>query len=244
MNIPKLGEFKYPYPGKCHVESNLKEKKGLLIEIEGLDGSGKSSQLKMIEEKLKKKYSKIYVGNFIHSEYIRDILLRTKYENCDEYTFTFMYLMGLTNFYNYEVAKKLSEGYIVVLDRYIDTIRSKALVKNIDKEWLDNILSIYRKPDISIFIDVPPNICLERKKKDNKILSFWECGCEIGDDSLRFEYNSKLYENNFIEHQKKMRKIFIDDYNSKFIIDGTKDKNEVNNDIMNIIDDKIGELYE
>ena len=41
-----------------------------------------------------------------------------------------------------------------------------------------------------------------------------------------------------------MRKIFIDEYNSKFIIDGTKDKNEVNNDIMNIIDDKIGELYE
>ena len=47
--------------------------------------------------------------------------------------------MGLTNFYNYEVVKKLSEGYIVVLDRYIDTIRSKALVKNIDNEWLDNI---------------------------------------------------------------------------------------------------------
>ena len=189
MDIPKLGEFRYPYPGNSYIKSNLKEKKGLIIEIEGLDGSGKSSQLKMIERKLKEKYSKVYVGNFIHSDFIKDILLRTKYENCDEYTFTFMYLMGLTNFFNCEIAEKLNDGYIVVLDRYIDTIKSKALIKNIDNKWLNNILSIYRKPDINIFIDTLPNICLERKKKDNEKLSFWECGCEVEDDSLRFEYN-------------------------------------------------------
>jgi len=244
MDIPKLGEFKYPYPGKSYIKSNLKEEKGIIIEIEGLDGSGKSSQLKLIEKKLKEKYSKVYVGNFIHSEFIKDILLRTKYENCDEYTFTFMYLMGLTNFYNQEIVKKLNEGYIVVLDRYIDTIKSKALIKNINIDWLNKVLSIYRKPDISIFIDVPPNICLERKKKDNEKLSFWECGCEVEDDSLRFEYNSELYEKNFIKHQEKMRKIFIDNYNPDSIIDGSRSIEEVNDDIMKVVNSKIGELYE
>ncbi len=244
MDIPKLGEFRYPYPGNSYIKSNLKEKKGLIIEIEGLDGSGKSSQLKMIERKLKEKYSKVYVGNFIHSDFIKDILLRTKYENCDEYTFTFMYLMGLTNFFNCEIAEKLNDGYIVVLDRYIDTIKSKALIKNIDNKWLNNILSIYRKPDINIFIDTLPNICLERKKKDNEKLSFWECGCEVEDDSLRFEYNSELYEKNFIKHQEKMRKIFIDNCNSDYIINGLQSIEKVNDDIMKIIDNKIGELYE
>lgn len=241
MPVPKLGEYKYPYPKNPRRISNLDEKKGFLIEIEGLDGSGKSTQLKLLENKLKRKFSKIFVGNFIHSEYIKDILLKTKYENCDEYTFTLMYIMGLTNFINEEVADKLRDGYIVILDRYIDTIKTKGLVRNVNPKWLKNLLSIYRKPDVNIFIDVDPLICLNRKKQDNNILSYWECGCELADDNLRMGYDKSKYEKNFIVHQSNIRDIIKNDKDFRYIVDGTKDKEKVSEEIYDIILKKMGE---
>lgn len=244
--VPKMGEYIYPYPLNPPRISNTMPKGGILIELEGLDGAGKSSQLKYIYEKLSKRYPKVYVGNFINYEYIRDILLKTKYENSDEYTFTLMYTMGLANYFNTEVSKRLEEGYIVVLDRYIDTIISKALVRNVDRDWVESLLSIFRKPDINIFIDTRPEICLERKKNNTEILSYWECGCAvINDEENRFHYDCEKYEKCFLIHQSKIRNIFLNEIlNERFIVNGEEDINVVNSEIMAHIERRIGNINE
>lgn len=56
-DIPKLGEFRYPYPKNppTYTDETIK---GYIIEIEGLDGSGKSSQTKALVENLKNIYEK------------------------------------------------------------------------------------------------------------------------------------------------------------------------------------------
>lgn len=162
-DIPKLGEFRYPYPKNppTYTDETIK---GYIIEIEGLDGSGKSSQTKALVENLKNIYEKVYYVNFIHSEYIKDILLKTKWENCDLNTFSFMYFMGLSNTYYREILPKLRQEYIVVLDRYIYTIISKNVVFNSsNEEWVENCSKIFRKPDLKIFIDTSVEECLKRK---------------------------------------------------------------------------------
>lgn len=164
-NIPKLGEFRYPYPKNKPTKIDITHD-GCIIELEGLDGSGKSSQVKKLVQNLQENYDKVFYVNFIHSEFIRDILLKTKWENCDINTFSLMYLMGLSNTYYREIVPKLKAGYIVVLDRYIYTIISKNIVSNEikDDSWINNCLEIFRKPDIKIFIDTPTEECLKRKK--------------------------------------------------------------------------------
>ena len=123
---------------------------------------------------LKRKYDKVYYTNFIHSEFIKDILLKTKWENCDINTFSLMYLMGLSNTYYREIVPKLKEEYIVVLDRYIYTIISKNIVSSEVKndKWINKCLEIFRRPDIKIFIDTSIDECLKRKNHEDKIILF------------------------------------------------------------------------
>lgn len=243
-DVPKLGEFKYPYPKNKPTivdGTNL----GLIIEIEGLDGSGKSSQTKELVNKLKSKYKKVFYVNFIHSEYIKDILLKTKWENCDINTFTFMYLMGLSNTYYREILPKLKENYIVVLDRYIYTIISKNVVnKNqFNDYWVRQCSKIFREPDIKIYIDTSTEECLKRKKKDNKYLSYWECGGNIFyNDEIRLKYDEEVYSKNFLKYQNKIKNIFYkyaDVEKDWHVIDGNQTKEIVNNKIWEIVEMKI-----
>ena len=204
-----------------------------------MDGSGKSSQVKILTEKLAKEYKKVIYINFIHSEYLRNILLKTKWENSDIYTFTFMYMMGLSNVYHREIVPKLKEGYIVLLDRYIYTIISKALVeKKVNEAWIRGCLSIFKEPNMKFFIDTPVDICLERKKKDNKFLSYWECGGNIFDvDNMRKEYNQNIFDNKFLEYQSIIQEIYMRFINKDewVVINGNNSFEKINEEIYKSI---------
>lgn len=245
-DVPKLGEFKYPYP-KNRPTDIYETNKGIIIEIEGLDGSGKSTQTKMLIEKLKEKNEKVFNVNFIHSEYLREILLKTKWENCDKNTFIFMYMMGLSYTYYREIIPKLRENYIIVLDRYIYTIISKYLAYSDDfnDEWIKKCLSIFRKPDVKIYINTPIDECLKRKQKENDYLSYWECGSNIFySEILRQKYDSEIYSKNFLKYQSKINKIFLMYVNNEqnwIEVNGNMKKEELSQKIFEYTKKKIEE---
>ena len=166
--------------------------KGLLIAIEGLDGSGKSTLTKMLVKKLSKNYD-VVSFNFIHSEYLKNQLLLTKLENCDPYTFLYMYLSGLSFVYWNYIIPHLKMNKIVILDRYVHTVMLKGLVQGLSKKYIEPILVPFRTADIKIFLDTSVELCLLRKLKKGK-LTYWECGgntCQINGDYLRLGYNEK-----------------------------------------------------
>ncbi len=245
-DVPKLGEFKYPYP-KNEPTIVDQTSLGIIIEIEGLDGSGKSSQTKELVKKLKNKYQKVFYVNFIHSEYIKDILLKTKWENCDINTFTLMYFMGLSNTYYRDILPKLKENYIVVLDRYIYTIISKNVVNDnlFNDYWVKECSKIFRQPDIKVYIDTSTDECLKRKKKDNSYLSYWECGGNVFySESIRMKYDDKIYSENFLKYQNKIKNIFYryiykeKDWN---VVNGNETKEKVNDVIWKVVERKLKE---
>ena len=218
MSHPQLGEYRYPYPAVKNHKSKLFTKNGMIISVEGLDGAGKSTFVKQLEERLCKE-NKVYTGNFIHSPWLKDSLLQFKYNNCDEYSFTLLYTMALSRFFTEEIAPKLDEGYVVVLDRYILTIFSKGVVRGVDDKWLRGVLSVFREADVQIFIDTDMDLCLKRKCSSDKILSYWECGCMLSkDDSLRMGYDAAKYKENFILYQKSIREILISEMNPSCIV--------------------------
>lgn len=196
---------------------------------------------------LKEKYDRVFYTNFIHSEFIKDILLKTKWENCDINTFSLMYLMGLSNTYYREIVPKLKEQYIVVLDRYIYTIISKNIVSNEIKndKWINSCLEIFRKPDIKIYIDTSISECLKRKKENTQYLSYWECGGNIFyDESLRQAYDENRYSENFLKYQTKIQEIYkkyIKKEEDWLIIDGNNSKENISKQMLKVVIDKIEE---
>ena len=152
--------------------------KGTLISFEGIDGSGKSTQIKLIKEYLKKKKKKVLFtrepGGTVEAEFIRKLLLsKNKKIKFDKKTEILLLLAA-----RYEHFKKLIEpamfnGRVIICDRFIDsTLAYQCTGDNDLKDFyfkISNPLINKLEPNLTILLDISPNKALERinKRKNN-----------------------------------------------------------------------------
>lgn len=141
----------------------------LFIAIEGIDGSGKSSQAKLLAKKLEDAGHKVYATFEPTNEYIGSILrdiLRGK-RKADHRTIAGLFLADrLDHLLNedYGVVKKLSDGYTVVTDRYYFSSYAYHGI-HMDMDWVINANAMCAhilKPAVNIFIDVSPETAMQR----------------------------------------------------------------------------------
>ena len=201
---PDLGTFKWPYPKVPPQQSFIGvETTSSLIVVEGLDGSGKSTFSKKLAKAFNDADKDVVVGNFIQQDYIKEILLKTKYENVEPYSFMLMYALGLVHFFSSTVMPALLNNKIVILDRYCYTVLTKGAVHGINIEWLKDVLRILRNPDQIVYMDTPVETCFQRKTKTERILSYWECGCDLFGEKhgAREKYCEELYKESFLKYQ-------------------------------------------
>lgn len=246
-DTPELGDFVKPYPKNppCNNFKDLKYN-GKLIVFEGLDGSGKSTQTKLLKKYLEQNGVNVYLYNFIGSEFIKPYLLKMKWENCDPYTTSLIYAMGLSELINRKVIPKLKQGSVVILDRYINTIKTKATIRGVPISWTKSVFKYLPIPDCYIYLDTPEKTCLKRKVEKDKNFSYWECGVDVlGEDSIdRFNHSEYAFRKYFLEYQRKIGEIYksIKKETLSININGNDDveivhKNIIKN-LMKILGDK------
>ncbi|MFC1806752.1 dTMP kinase [Candidatus Omnitrophota bacterium] len=147
-----------------------KLKKGIFITFEGTEGSGKSTQSKMLTAFLKKKGFKVAhiwdPGSTSLGESVRDILLNSK-DNFSYTSETLLYLAARAQLAEEKILPALKDGSIVICDRFIDaTISYQGYGLGIDVKEIERmnkfVISPIREPDLTIFLEV--DICkgLER----------------------------------------------------------------------------------
>lgn len=144
-------------------------KKNVFIALEGIDGSGKSSQAKTLAERLTTAGHKVYAtfeptDSFIGS-IIRNILRGNM--KADERVIAGLFVADRLNHLLNEtdgLLKKLQEGYTVITDRYY--LSSYAYNgTHIDMDWVmqaNSMSAQILRPDVNIFIDVPPAVSMQR----------------------------------------------------------------------------------
>ncbi|WP_293879450.1 dTMP kinase [Sphingobacterium sp. UBA1498] len=201
----------------------------LFIVFEGIDGSGKSTQAKLLKEKLVKEGHKIYstfeptdspIGSLIRNIFNRRIISDNRAIAALFVADRIDHLLNPVN----GILKKLEEGYTVVCDRYYFSSYAYH-ADDIDLEWLVEANSISQnllKPDINIYIDVLPEVSMERLNKDRSSLEIFE-----NLENLK-KVRSKYYE--AFDHLKDVENVSI--------IDGSRSIEEVSGDIF----DKVKEL--
>jgi len=142
---------------------------GKLIVIEGLDGSGKSTQIKLIKEELEKMGKKVYVTaeptTYETGAYLRRILSESLEK--DMYLQAALFLADRVEHNTHPefgIKKYIDDGYIVLCDRYyFSTFAYQGTA--CDMDWVMKINLECRqilKPDLCIFIDVNPDTCKKR----------------------------------------------------------------------------------
>jgi dTMP kinase len=206
-------------------------KKNFFIALEGLDGSGKSTQIKLLAEKLKGQGLKIYTTaeptNSRIGHIIKDIF-KHKME-ADHRTIAALYaadrLDHLTN--NTDgILKKMEEGYTVITDRYYFSSYAYHGT-HMDINWVitaNSLSADLLRPDLNIYIDISPEESMRRLNK--------------GRDSI------ELYES--IENLKNVKDKYFEAFEilrgreNVSVVNGNRPKKEISNEIWNEVSKLVG----
>jgi dTMP kinase len=148
-------------------------KKGLFISIEGLDGSGKTTQVKHIQEYLHSKNIKTLLlrepGGTKIGEKVRDILLDARNTEMDSVAEMLLYASSRAQIMAEKVIPALEDGIAVICDRFIDSsIAYQGYGRQLDINEVYNVnFTAVRHilPDITFFLDQHPDTSLRRRKE-------------------------------------------------------------------------------
>ena len=144
--------------------------KGLFITFEGAEGSGKSTQIKLLEDYLKKKGKRVLVlrepGSTKFSEDLRRVLLDKKNGFLSEKTELLLYLAARAQLVKEKIIPALREKKIVLCDRFQDsTLVYQGYGLGLDRkviELLGRFVSEGARPDLTFLLDIPAQAGLRR----------------------------------------------------------------------------------
>ena len=153
-------------------------KKGFFIVFEGIEGSGKSYQAKILYNKLKKLNKKVILtrepGGTKSAEIIRKIILKDYFEKnkkikFDKYTDTLLYLASRNEHVKNKIRPALKQGNIVICDRFIDStyayqVEGKKVKNDFIKKIHNQIIGNLR-PNLTIVLKVQQKSFVRRLQK-------------------------------------------------------------------------------
>jgi dTMP kinase len=182
--------------------------RGKFVTIEGCEGSGKSTQLRLLAEKLDElKIDYLMTrepGGSEIAEQIRTIILDGKNTAmCDECE-ALLYAAARVQHLKEIVKPALDRGTLVICDRYVhSSLAYQGIARGLGEEFVNTINSYALEkfsPDLTIFLDISPKDAFERKHgadKDDRM------------EQLGLEFHSKVYQGylQIADKKPKMTKI-------------------------------------
>lgn len=199
---------------KHHLSFDIEFKKnpypGLFIALEGIDASGKSTQVIRIKEKLEEKGREVTIKNPFEGEigkFIRKILS----EESKVPTITLQYLISANRqVQQLEIIEELKKGKYVIIDRYIWSAVAYGIfdkgVNDIEKtsQWLlveQSILSMYHQflmPNYNFYLDISPEVAVKRLAQMKKAYEMYEDEDKIKKIAEIYDWLIKQYPDQFI----------------------------------------------
>jgi len=163
-------------------------KKGIFIVVEGLDGSGKTTQAGLLAKKLSKNYNVILTAEPSRGKigtFIREGCL---YENKRLPTEAEALLFAADRIEHMQTELKpaLDEGKIVICDRYVYSSLAYQGSAGLSLDWIKTINARALQPDFSVFIDCPPELVLSRLRRKKSVMETLNTQRKVRDVYLKF----------------------------------------------------------
>src|SRR2546425_12835214 len=153
---------------------------GRLIAVEGLDGSGKSTQIYLLKRWLELKGLKVFFSEWNSSALVKSATSKgKKRELLTPTTFSLIHATDFADRYERQLVPLLRAGYIVLCDRYIFTAFARDVVRGCRPEWVRGIYSFAALPDLTFFFKADLEVSLHRILDGRPQLKYFEAGMDL-----------------------------------------------------------------
>lgn len=153
---------------------------GRLIAVEGLDGSGKSTQVHLLQKWLEQQGCKVFFSEWNSSALVKTATSRGKKENLlTATTFSLIHATDFADRYERQLLPLLRAGYIVLCDRYAFTAFARDVVRGVPPDWVRGVYSFAAMPDITFFFKAHLEVSLTRILDNRPVLKFHEAGMDL-----------------------------------------------------------------
>jgi len=207
---------------------------GKLIAVEGLDGSGKSTQIYLVKRWLELQGSRVYFTEWNSSVLVKKATSKGKKRQLlTPTTFSLIHATDFADRYERQVLPLLRAGFIVLADRYIYTALARDSVRGLNRDWVEKLYSFAVPPDLTFYFELPLEVSLARILDGRPSLKYHEAGLDMG-------WSTDPYES-FRIFQGKVSNVYSE-LKQKYhftVIDATRDIHDQQTEVRRIISEAI-----
>jgi dTMP kinase len=154
---------------------------GRLIAAEGLDGSGKSTQLQLLEFWLRAEGYEVVLTEWKSSKLIKRALKAGKQEgSMDPMLLSILHAADLAEIHERDIVPALQRGAIVLADRYVYTALARDLARGANGTWIKDVYRFAVRPDLAIYFHISADQSLERILSNHPRLKYYQAGMDMG----------------------------------------------------------------
>ncbi|MFM8357083.1 MAG: dTMP kinase [Verrucomicrobiota bacterium] len=172
---------------------------GRLIAVEGLDGSGKSTQIYLLKRWLEMQGLKVFFSEWNSSALVKSATSKGKKQNLlTPTTFSLIHATDFADRYERQLVPLLKAGYLVLCDRYIFTAFARDVVRGCRSEWVRGVYGFAALPDLTFLFKASLEVSLNRILDNRPTLKHHEAGMDLGLSSDPYEsfriFQSRIFE--------------------------------------------------
>jgi len=157
---------------------------GKLIAVEGTDGVGRSTQIRLLREWLVVQGYGVIETGWTRSELMQPTIDLAKASNTlNKLTFVLLYATDFADRLEKEIIPALKAGFIVLSDRYIYTALARAGVRGVDRQWIRHLYGFGIAPHLVFYLKIDEKTLI-RRVLQSRGMDYWESGMDLklGDD--------------------------------------------------------------
>jgi dTMP kinase len=186
---------------------------GKLIVVEGIDGSGKTTQLGLLAKWLEAAGHRVSVTEWNSSRLVKAATKAGKKKNAlTPMTFSLLHATDFADRLLYKIVPPLKAGMIVLADRYAYTAFARDTARGVHPRWVRSLYSFAVRPDLAMYFRVPIDVSIDRLLARRMKLKFYEAGMDLGLSSNAVE-SFRLFQSRVLEDYDRL----IDEYGLRVI---------------------------
>ena len=203
---------------------------GRLFIVEGIDGSGKSTQLMLLKKWLESEGYVVYFSEWNSSPLVHEVTKRGKKKKMlTPMTFSLIHATDFADRTEHHIIPPLKASAVVLADRYVYTAFARDVVRGVSPKWVRELYAFAIKPTVAFYFRTPLDIAMKRILGGRDAIKYYEAGMDL-DLSDDIEESFRCFQDRIVGEYEKM----VDEF-GLVVIDATRSIEEQQSEVRRIV---------